>query len=226
MHCKCDQCDHTFATVMTLEKHEKTEQKMKLVHLSRCLCCTKPINKLQMCTVLQHSQCDHVIAIIKTLKKHENLIHCLTVLLLHATCTSALFQSTGLSDQTGMCLNALHPPTHLPTTNVWPGGTLHVARFRGCQKWHFQSPKRKSETTFIDQLPPLNLKKITSGMHFRNSKVFFWPFYLFGIFWSVKRPKTKSAILASKESSNQKMQENKLALKFNFTLESTCLESF
>ena len=29
----------------------------------------------------------------------------------------------------------------------------------------------------------------------------------------------KSAILQSKESSNQKMQENKLALKFNFTLE-------
>ena len=29
--------------------------------------------------------------------------------------------------------------------------------------------------------------------------------------------KTKSAILKSKESSNQKMQENKLALKFNFT---------
>ena len=31
----------------------------------------------------------------------------------------------------------------------------------GGQKWHFQSPKRKSETTFIDQIPPLNLGKIT-----------------------------------------------------------------
>ena len=63
------------------------------------------------CTVLQRKQCDHVIAIIKTLKKHEKLIHCLTVLLMHATYTSALFQST--ADQTGMCLNALHPPTYL-----------------------------------------------------------------------------------------------------------------
>ena len=32
-----------------------------------------------------------------------------------------------------------------------------------------------------------------------------------------KNGTTKNAILQSKESSNQKMQENKLALKFNFT---------
>ena len=31
-------------------------------------------------------------------------------------------------------------------------------------KWHFRSPKRKSETTFIDLITPLNLGKIT-----------FWP---------------------------------------------------
>ena len=57
-------------------------------------------------------------------------------------------------------------------------------RFRGYQKWHFRSPKRKSETTFINQIPPLNLRKITPGTHFRHWKVFFWPFYLFSIFLS------------------------------------------
>ena len=46
-------------------------------------------------------------------------------------------------------------------------------QFGGDQKWHFRSPKRKSETTFINQIPPLNLGKITSGTHFRHSKVFF-----------------------------------------------------
>ena len=77
---------------------------------------------------------------------------------------------------------------------------------------------------------PLNLGKITSRTHFCHSKVSFWPFYLFCKFWSrfqsVKTPKTKSVILVSKESSNQKMPENKLALEFNFTWESTRLELF
>ena len=90
--------------------------------------------------------------------------------------------------------------------------------------------KRKSETSFINQIPPLNLGKITLGTHFCHSKVVFRPFYLFctflSRFQSVKTPLTKSAILQSKESSNQKMQENKLALKFNFTQEFTRDELF
>ena len=52
----------------------------------------------------------------------------------------------------------------------------------------------------------------------------FEPIFAFHIFWTVLEPfsqfdgqKTKSAILQRKMASNQKMQENKLALKFNFT---------
>ena len=94
-------------------------------------------------------------------------------------------------------------------------------RFWGYEKWHLWCPKRKSETTFIDQITPLNLGKITSGTHFRTLKVGFWPFHYFGIFLSrfqsVKTPKTKSADLPIKMTSNQKNQENKPALKFNFT---------
>ena len=57
-------------------------------------------------------------------------------------------------------------------------------RFWGYQKWHIRSPKRKSETTFIDQIPPLNLGKITLGTHFCHSKVVFWPFYTFCTFYT------------------------------------------
>ena len=88
-------------------------------------------------------------------------------------------------------------------------------------KWHFRSPKRKSEITFIDLITPLNLGKITSGTQFCTLKVVFRPFHYFGIFLSrfqsVKTPKTKSVDLPMKMTSNQKSQENKPALKFNFT---------
>ena len=94
-------------------------------------------------------------------------------------------------------------------------------RFLGYQKWHFRSPKRKSEITFIDLITPLNLGKITSGTQFCTLKVVFRPFHYFGIFLSrfqsVKTPKTKSVDLPMKMTSNQKSQENKPALKFNFT---------
>ena len=52
----------------------------------------------------------------------------------------------------------------------------------------------------------------------------FEPIFKICFFWTVLEPfsqldgqKTKSAILQRKMASNQKMQENKLALKFNFT---------
>ena len=94
-------------------------------------------------------------------------------------------------------------------------------RFLGYRKWHFRCPKRKSEITFIDLIAPLNLRKITLGTHFCTSEVGFWPFHYFGIFLprfqSVKTPKTKSVDLPMKMTSNQKSQENKPALKFNFT---------
>ena len=41
-----------------------------------------------------------------------------------------------------------------------------------------------------------------------------WPFFSN---WSVQRPETENADSARKERSNQKVEENKLALKFNFT---------
>ena len=57
-----------------------------------------------------------------------------------------------------------------------------ILRFWGYQKWHFRCPKRKSETTFIDQITPLNLEKNTLGTHFGHLKVVFWPFWLFCTF--------------------------------------------
>ena len=52
----------------------------------------------------------------------------------------------------------------------------------------------------------------------------FEPIFENSIFWALLVPfsqlygqKTKSAVLQQKMASNQKMQENKLALKFNFT---------
>ena len=94
-------------------------------------------------------------------------------------------------------------------------------QFWGYQKWHFWSPKRKSETTFIDLITPLNIGKITSGTHFCTLKVVFLAISLLctllSRFQSVKTPKTKSVDLPRKMTSNQKDQENKLALKFNFT---------
>ena len=54
---------------------------------------------------------------------------------------------------------------------------------------------------------------------FLPSKSGFWPFCQFCVFLSrfqsVKTPKTSSADLLMKMASNQKIQENKLALKFN-----------
>ena len=51
------------------------------------------------------------------------------------------------------------------------------------QKWHFRCLKRKSETTCIVQITPLNQGKITLDTHFHHSKMFvFWQFYLFFIF--------------------------------------------
>ena len=83
--------------------------------------------------------------------------------------------------------------------------------------------RKKPETTFINLITPLNLGKITSGTHFCTLKVVFRPFHYFGIFLSrfqsVKTPKTKSADLPRKMTSNQKNRENKPALKLNFTLE-------
>ena len=62
-----------------------------------------------------------------------------------------------------------------------------ILKFWGLQKWYFRHPKRKSGTTFINQIPPRDQGKITSGSHFCHSKVFFWPFHLFCIFCPVFR---------------------------------------
>ena len=85
----------------------------------------------------------------------------------------------------------------------------------------FLVPETKIETTFKDKISPLNLRKITLGTHFYHPKVVFWPFHLFctflSRFQSVKRTKTKSPILEMKMRSNQKIEENRPALKFDFT---------
>ena len=68
----------------------------------------------------------------------------------------------------------------------WPGPYVCqkgiILTIRMYQKWHFQCPKRKTKTTFIDLITPLNLEKITFATRFGHLKVAFWPFYIFCIF--------------------------------------------
>ena len=49
------------------------------------------------------------------------------------------------------------------------------ARIAISQKRHFRSPKRKTETTFIDLITPQNAGEFASETTFGHSKVFFWP---------------------------------------------------
>ena len=65
------------------------------------------------------------------------------------------------------------------------------------------------------------------GPFFTHLKCFFSQFCQFCIFLArLQRVKTSSANLAMKMASNQKMQENKLASKFNFTQEGTPPKTF
>ena len=54
-------------------------------------------------------------------------------------------------------------------------GTLKIAyfaqylQFWGYQEWHSRSLERKSVTTIIDQVPPLDLEDITLETHFSHS---------------------------------------------------------
>ena len=59
----------------------------------------------------------------------------------------------------------------------WPKLRL-FSNFGGYQKLHLRCPKRKKETTFIDLITPLNLRKITFATRFVQSKAVFWPFYI------------------------------------------------
>ena len=57
-----------------------------------------------------------------------------------------------------------------------PGTFAHFGGFGWYQKEHVRSPKPKSQITFIDQITPQNLGKITLGTRFGHLKVVFWPF--------------------------------------------------
>ena len=104
--------------------------KVKLIHLRQRLCCTKPINQLQMCTAL-YCIATNVILHLWLLRLWRSMISWSTVWqclgcmqpapllffsLLHSLCCS--WPKWNVPQCT--------PPTHLPTTNVWPGGTLQV----------------------------------------------------------------------------------------------------
>ena len=81
-------------------------------------------------------------------------------------------------------------------------------------------PESKFRDHFSIQNSSQNPQKATSGIKIGPRKMIFGNFFnsaYFYVVFPLARAVFSSAFLQSKESSNQKMQENKLALKFNFT---------
>ena len=97
----------------------------------------------------------------------------------------------------------------------------------GPQKWHFWWQNQNFKTIFIVQTFP---KYCRNGFYFiKISSAWFWPNFnfvdfraYFGHFSHVKRAKNKIAKGQQKECSNQKIEENKSGLEFNFLWKSKC----
>ena len=117
-----------------------------------------------------------------------------------------------------------HRKCHFSSPELWH--FCQKCHISSDEKWHFQWPNGNSETTFISPTSPKN-----DGFHLKINifLIFCWVpgrfsffclFQLFGCrFQKVKNLKSKSPILEMKMRSNQKVEENKPALKFNFTQE-------
>ena len=88
-------------------------------------------------------------------------------------------------------------------------------------------PKSKFRDHFSIQTSPQNPQKATSGTKIGPQKVIFCHFFNFAYFYLIfplARAVLSNAKGQRKECSNQKVEENKPALKLNVTLEYTCLE--
>ena len=96
------------------------------------------------------------------------------------------------------------------------------------KKWHFWWQNQSSKTTFIVQTFPKYCRKCFYFMKLSLlSRIlakfqFCWFSGFFGHFSLVKSAKNKIAFLQQKECSNQKIEENKSGLEFNFISKSKC----
>ena len=68
-------------------------------------------------------------------------------------------------------------------------------RFSGVPKMVLPVPESKIRKHFSIQIPPQNLGKMTSGMHFDHSKVVFRPFYTFCTFCTNLRGRNDKMVL-------------------------------
>ena len=80
--------------------------------------------------------------------------------------------------------STLEVPFLVPLKPPNPPKNGLVGSFSGVLKMELPVPESKIRKHFSIQIPPQNLGKMTSGMHFGHSKVVFRPFYTFCTFYT------------------------------------------
>ena len=96
------------------------------------------------------------------------------------------------------------------------------------KKWHFEWPNQNSKTTLMIQTFPkygpygFDLVNLSLLSPILAKFQFCWFSSLFWAFSLVKSAKNKIAFLQRKEFSNQKIEEYKSGLEFNFPSKSKC----
>ena len=84
----------------------------------------------------------------------------------------------------GFLIRTLEAPFIVPLKTPQPPKNGLVGSFSGVLKMELPVPESKIGKHFSIQIPPLNLGKMTSGMHFGHLKVVFRPFYTFFTFYT------------------------------------------